>query len=96
MSPRVVGACAAATVALSSHVWLQAQVVSPHGAANSPLQPGPKVNAVGGIVELSDPAAPIKVDLNEQRQNETVAAHARCGQADLFLPDRGGFACFVI
>src|SRR3954453_12681343 len=47
---------------------------APHGGQTMPLQPGPNVNAAGGIADPHDPAALVKADLNLQRQNETVAA----------------------
>jgi Bacterial Ig-like domain (group 3)/Lectin C-type domain len=46
----------------------------PHGGAGTKLQPGPNVNAAGGIVNPGDPAALIKSDILLQRQNETVVA----------------------
>ena len=47
---------------------------APHAGRSAPLQPGPNVNAVGGVANPHDPAALVKADLNQQRQNETVAA----------------------
>ena len=47
---------------------------APHGGAGTKLQPGPNVNAAGGIVNPGDPAALIKSDVLLQRQNETVVA----------------------
>src|SRR3954452_1565252 len=47
---------------------------APHGGQTMPPQPGPNVNAVGGIADPRDPAALVKADLNLQRQNETVVA----------------------
>jgi hypothetical protein len=63
----IAGICVASLRAL-----LSAQ--APHGGANVPLQPGPNVNAAGGIVNPGDPAALVKSDLLAQRQNETVVA----------------------
>jgi len=72
MSQRTIGTLTAAALALSMHALVGAQ--SPHGGAGTTLQPGPNVNAAAGIVDLRDPAALLKADLNLQRQNETVAA----------------------
>ena len=47
---------------------------APHGGAGVALQPGPNVNAAGGIVNPGDPAAFVKSDILMQRQNETVVA----------------------
>jgi probable HAF family extracellular repeat protein len=47
---------------------------SPHGGSTVKPQPGPNVNAAGGIVDPKDPAAVVKADLLLQRQNETVVA----------------------
>src|SRR5438067_2070006 len=47
---------------------------APHAGRSAPLQPGPNVNAVGGVANPHEPAALVKADLNQQRQNETVAA----------------------
>ena len=48
---------------------------SPHGGANVKPQPGPNVSAAGGIVaNPNDPAAIVKTDMLQQRQNEIVVA----------------------
>ena len=48
---------------------------SPHGGSAVKPQPGPNVNAVGGIpADPNDPSALVKSDILMQRQNETVAA----------------------
>ncbi|MBA2306069.1 MAG: hypothetical protein H0W08_26050 [Acidobacteria bacterium] len=56
----------------SLHALLSAQ--APHGGAGARLQPGPNINAAGGIVNPGDPAALVKSDILLQRQNETVVA----------------------
>lgn len=64
----------AVAVAVSMDVLLVAQQ-SPHGGTNMKPQPGPNVSAAGGIVaDPNDPAAMVKTDILQQRQNEVVAA----------------------
>jgi len=61
-----------ATCLISLDALVTAQ--APHGSAGTKLQPGPNVNAAGGIVNPGDPAALVKSDVLLQRQNETVVA----------------------
>ncbi len=72
MTKRFVSALLVSLGLLCGHPLLQAQ--APHGGAGVALQPGPNVNAAGGIVNPGDPAALIKSDILLQRQNETVVA----------------------
>ena len=72
MTKRVASAPLVALCLVLLHAALTAQ--SPHGGAGVPLQPGPNVNAAGGIVNPGDPAALVKSDILLQRQNETVIA----------------------
>jgi hypothetical protein len=72
MSRPLTGFTLAVCLASSTYALLGAQ--SPHGAPGAPIQPGPNINAAGGIADPLDPAALVKADLNQQRQNETVAA----------------------
>ena len=80
---------------------------APHGGAGVALQPGPNVNAAGGIVNPGDPAAFVKSDILMQRQNETVVAASTrnpdhilaAANDDRFVdftdPDVGGGQSFV-
>ena len=72
MPKRFASVLFAALCVFSLHGWLQAQ--APHGGSGVALQPGPNVNAAGGIVNPGDPAALLKSDVLLQRQNETVVA----------------------
>src|SRR5438105_1056484 len=58
-------------IALLLHVIVAAQ--SPHGGATTSPQPGPNINAAGGVVaDPKDPAALTKSDILVRQQNETV------------------------
>ena len=72
MTKRFASALLVAVCIVSLHALLSAQ--APHGGAGVTLQPGPNVNAAGGIVNPGDPAALVKSDILMQRQNETVVA----------------------
>ena len=73
MRRRLSFAIGIAVAAASFHAVVNAQ--SPHGAPGAKPQAGPNVNAASGIVASpTDPAAFIKTDILQQRQNETVVA----------------------
>lgn len=72
---RVSTAALLAFVLAGSMYAIPAAQQSPHGGSAVKPQPGPNVNAVGGIpADPDDPSALVKSDILLQRQNETVAA----------------------
>jgi hypothetical protein len=75
MTKRLPAALLAIVIAGCMNVFLAAQQ-SPHGGPNVKPQPGPNTSAAGGIVAnlATDPAAIVKTDVLQQRQNETVVA----------------------